>query len=94
MALLPPIILVWKPKSLTDEQMYNHEAIHHRQMLELLIIPFFCWYGYEYMVSRLKGLNHYNAYRSISFEKEAYAQEHNLNYLASRKWWSFVRYIR
>ncbi len=94
MALLPPFIIVWKQKSLTDHEMYNHEAIHHRQMLEMLIIPFLCWYGCEYILGRIKGLNHHSAYRNISFEREAYANEKEPNYLAKRKWLSFTRFLQ
>ena len=35
---------------------------------------------------------HYLAYKSISFEREAYAMENDLNYLQHRKLWSFWKY--
>jgi hypothetical protein len=33
------------------------------------------------------------AYRSISFEQEAYKNQHNLNYLDSRKSFAWMKYI-
>ncbi|MGK0254765.1 MAG: hypothetical protein ACI9OE_002275, partial [Mariniflexile sp.] len=33
------------------------------------------------------------AYRNISFEREAYANEMYLDYLKQRKFWSFLKYL-
>jgi len=44
----------------------NHENIHGRQQLELLLIPFYIIYLIEAAVV---------GYRKISFEKEAYANQ-------------------
>jgi hypothetical protein len=33
------------------------------------------------------------AYRNISFEKEAYTNEKDLNYLQSRSFWKFLNYF-
>jgi hypothetical protein len=71
----------------------NHELIHHRQQLELFIVFFMLWYLIEYTVYRLKGRSHYRAYLSVSFEREAYAQQENLTYLKKRKWYSFIKYL-
>lgn len=57
----------------------NHENIHGRQQLELLIIPFYIIYLIEWI---------FKGYREISFEKEAYSNEQNLEYLKSRKHYS------
>ena len=35
-----------------------------------------------------------SAYKDIPFEREAYANQHNPNYLATRPWFAVVRYIR
>ena len=67
-----------------DETLINHERIHLRQQLEMLIIPFYIWYLIEFYT---KG------YFNISFEKEAYKNENNLNYLKQRKMFSFVKYL-
>ena len=68
-----------------DEKIINHERIHTAQQRELLFVPFYVAYIVEWVVRLLKERNFYAAYRSISFEREAYAHGDNLNYLASRK---------
>ena len=67
-----------------DEELLNHERIHLRQQLELLIIPFYIWYFIEYYT---KG------YYNVSFEREAYDNDRNLNYLKERKMYSFLKYF-
>lgn len=50
-----------------SESDYNHEAIHTKQMKELLYVPFYILYLLEWLYRLTqKG----NAYRNISFEKE------------------------
>lgn len=71
----------------------NHEKIHLRQQLETLVIPFFIWYGLEYLVRLLQYRNRKKAYRNISFEREAYAHEQNPHYLEKRRFFTFLRYL-
>jgi hypothetical protein len=71
----------------------NHERIHLRQQIELLILPFFIWYFLEYLVRLLQYGSKNHAYRNISFEREAYTNESNLNYLKNRKLFSFWKYL-
>ncbi|RIA10606.1 hypothetical protein OE09_2478 [Flavobacteriaceae bacterium MAR_2010_72] len=76
-----------------DKILINHEHIHLKQQLELLILPFFVWYGLEFLF-RLAAYKKWNlAYKNISFEREAYQNDSNLKYLNSRSFWSFVKYI-
>lgn len=58
---------------------WNHEAIHGRQQIELLFVGFYLCYFVEWAV---KG------YDQISFEKEAYVNEANLEYLKGRRWFA------
>lgn len=88
-----PFVILQKPESRHNPALINHEKIHLRQQLELLIILFYIWYIAEYYYHFFKLKNHYLAYRSISFEREAYAMENDLDYLSSRKFWSFRRYL-
>jgi len=90
--LYPFIIL--RDKSFKDDVvLVNHEKIHLKQQLELLILPFYLWYMLEFLI-RLLIYRHWNlAYRNISFEREAYAKENDLNYLKLRPFWSFLKYI-
>lgn len=71
----------------------NHEKIHLRQQLELLIVLFFIWYGLEFLIRLIYYKNFKMAYRNISFEREAYANEHNETYLNTRHFFLFLRYL-
>lgn len=92
LAIYPFIFL--KNKSLSDnETLINHERIHLKQQLELLWIFFFIWYITEFTIRLLQYLNWNKAYRNISFEREAYINESDLDYLKYRKKWDFLKYI-
>lgn len=71
----------------------HHERIHLRQQLEMLLLPFFVWYVVEFLVRWLQGRNGVAAYRSISFEREAYAFESHPGYLKERKFWAFLEFL-
>ena len=71
----------------------NHERIHLKQQLELLVIPFFIWYGLEFLVRYVQYGNWFLAYRNISFERESYANEDVLDYLQKRSFWGFRHYL-
>ena len=89
--LFPFIFL--RDKSLKNNKvLMNHEKIHIYQQLELLIIFFYLWYVVEYYYWYIKLKDKNLAYRNICFEREAYAQEQDLNYLEHRKIWSFWKY--
>lgn len=60
----------------------NHEKIHTAQMKELWYIPFYIIYLLEWIVRLFKKGN---AYRNISFEREAYRNEHDMNYLDNKR---------
>ena len=90
MALFPFLLVKYKSPS---KVLINHERIHFRQQIELLILPFYVWYILEYLIHRLRGKSPNCAYRSISFEKEAYENDEDLGYLKRRKLWAFLDYI-
>ncbi|UFH56769.1 hypothetical protein [Spirosoma sp. KNUC1025] len=91
MALFP-FILVRHPNP--GPALLNHERIHLRQQVELGIVLFYLWYVLEYLLRRVQYRNHYLAYRNISFEREAFANDENLIYLKNRSLWGFWRYIK
>lgn len=72
----------------------NHERIHLRQQVEMLVIFFYIWYIVEWVIHYLRLGNWWAAYYAISFEKEAYANETDLNYLKKRKFWAFFHYTK
>ena len=84
-----PFIFLRESAFKENKILINHEKIHIRQQLELLIIFFYLWYVVEYYYWYFKLKNKHLAYRNISFEREAYAMEEDLNYLETRKIWSF-----
>ena len=71
----------------------NHETIHTEQMKELLYIGFYIIYFLEWLWRFLftKDRFTHNAYRNISFEKEAYEHQHDLDYLKNRKSYAMWR---
>lgn len=71
----------------------NHEKIHLRQQLELLIVPFFVLYGLEFLYRLIQYKNWGLAYLNLSFEREAYTNEKDLNYLKSRSFLNFLTYF-
>lgn len=89
-----PFVLM-RDKSLALNPVFvNHERIHLRQQAELLVLPFYLWYITEYCIRRLRYSSEKEAYRNISFEREAYANETNMEYLKRRKIFSFLTYSK
>jgi hypothetical protein len=82
MALFPFIVM--SKSTVIDEELINHEKIHLRQQLELLVIPFYIWYLIEL---KRKG------YYGVCFEREAHLNDSDLGYLKSRRPYSFKKYI-
>ena len=74
---------------LSDELM-NHERIHTAQQREMLFVFFYIVYTLEWLVRlTMRG----NAYKNISFEREAYANQRNMNYLRHRPMYSWRHYM-
>ena len=92
LGLWPFIIL--RNKSLKeDKALINHERIHLRQQAELFLIFFYLLYLAEWLLKSLYYLDFYQAYRNISFEREAYLNEKNLCYLRERRPYQALRYL-
>jgi hypothetical protein len=71
----------------------SHEEIHTAQMKETLFLLFYIWYGIEYLFKLCWYRDFFIAFRTISFEREAYANEFTVNYLHGRKKYSWLKYI-
>lgn len=84
-------ILLCRKETKVTPKIINHERIHTAQMIEMFVVFFYLWYVVEWLLRLpFKG----NAYRNISFEREAYCHDDNLDYLKSRRcfaWWKFLR---
>ena len=83
---------IFARKKLSDID-YNHEVIHAEQQKELLLVFFFILYLLEYIIKLIITFNNSRAYKSISFEREAYRFEHDMKYLSERKRYNWIKYI-
>lgn len=83
------ILFVRKGCKMSDTDI-NHEAIHTAQMKEMGYIFFYLWYLIEWIVRLFKKGN---AYRNISFEREAYNNQSWLLYLSVRQPYSWTDYL-
>ena len=108
-----PLIFVQEANErLYDDVADNHEHIHGRQQIEMLIVGivlavglyfvigwwclfalpiFFYWYVIEYALRSIFGTG--DAYRKILVEREAYANEHDMDYLKHRKPFAWLTYV-
>jgi len=89
---LSPFGVYIKEKYLSNKIMINHESIHWKQQLEMLIIFFYLWYLIEWLI-RIP-INGKKAYISLSFEREAHDNDNNLDYIKTRKHFSWIKYIK
>lgn len=96
-------LLFVKKNVAVNKYMINHELIHTKQMQEMCFLFFYLWYLFEWLIRvmievsrrnkcsfRMKLIN---AYRNISFEREAFSKEFDLKYLGERKFFSWTGYL-
>lgn len=89
-----------------SEVTYNHEMIHVEQQLDFVGgneklyvlggIIFYIWYFIEWLIKLLISgftLGKVKAYRSISFEQEAYENDQTLKYRTYRKRFHWLKYV-
>jgi len=90
-----PFIFIQKGMSDSEnKRIINHETIHIHQMVEFLIFPFILLYIIEFTINMFRySLNVDMSYRNISFEKEAYSNDQDLDYLKKRKSYSSLDYL-
>lgn len=73
-----------RDRKMITPALINHERIHTAQMRELLFIPFYLVYLIEWLWRLASLKNWYAAYKALSFEREAYSNGDNPDYLSSR----------
>jgi hypothetical protein len=76
-----------------DKILMNHERIHLRQQLELLVVPFYLLYFMNYLYQLISTFDHETAYRNIIFEQEAYDHERDPDFLGKRRFLGFLDYL-
>jgi hypothetical protein len=88
-----PFVILREKKHADDAVTVNHEYIHIRQQVELLVVFFFVWYLVEFGFRMIQFRNKDKAYRNISFEREAYQNEKDPGYLKRRSFWKFLKFV-
>ncbi|MGN0213500.1 MAG: hypothetical protein ACI4AH_01680 [Muribaculaceae bacterium] len=76
-----------------NDKVINHERIHTAQMRELLFVPFYVLYVAEWLVRLALCRGWMRAYRSISFEREAYGNDADFGYLGRRRAYAWMNYL-
>jgi hypothetical protein len=71
----------------------NHEKIHIAQANELLVIGQILLYLLFIVIGLIRYGSIREAYKNNPFEKEAYANQDNANYLADRRLYAWTRYV-
>ena len=79
-------VLFAKQKMKLTPEVLNHEMIHTCQMRELGYVPFYIVYVVEWLIRMAQHRGKlYDAYYAISFEREAYANGSNPDYITHRR---------
>ena len=76
-----------------NESSERHERIHLKQQIEMLVLPFYLWYAIEYLIRLVLYKNANDAYYNLSFEQEAYLNQYDVDYIAKRKPYAWIRKV-
>jgi len=71
----------------------NHETIHYVQQREMLFVLQWIAYAIFWLIGYAKKRNGTSAYYENPFEKEAYDNDNDLEYLQKRKHYAWTDYI-
>lgn len=80
-------------RGVMSEKTKNHETIHYRQQLEMLFVLQWIMYGLFHLIGLIRYRDGKTAYYENPFEREAYDNDQDLDYLQKRKHYAWVRYI-
>lgn len=83
---------VWS-RSEMSETTKRHETIHYKQQLELLFVFQWILYGLFWLIGLARYRHGATAYRESPFEREAYDNEHDVNYLTNRRPYAWTGHI-
>lgn len=82
--------LAWRFNSIVE----RHETTHALQQIETLWVPFLVIYGLEWLLKLpFCNFDTSKAYRSISFEQEAYDHQMEVYYNEVRRHYAWLRYL-
>lgn len=94
LTLWPFIFIRRKSNSRFTERKERHERIHGEQQKEMLIVFMLLWYAVEWIVRLVQYRDRLEAYYNISFEREAYANQYDPDYLSKRKRYAWTHYLK
>lgn len=77
-------LLIFRSDARLAESDIRHETIHYLQQREWLFVGFFILYMLEFVWHLIRLRRWEAAYRSVSFEREAYRHERDAGYLRHR----------
>jgi hypothetical protein len=76
-----------------SETTRRHETIHYHQWRELAFLLFPILYGLFWLVGFARYRDGVKAYYAIPFEREAYVNDDNPDYLEKRPFWAWRKYL-
>lgn len=74
-----------------SERTKRHETIHFQQYLETFVLGFLLIYLWDYLRGLAIGRKGEDSYMEIRAEVEAYLNDHDPEYLSTRKRWSWIK---
>ena len=80
-----PFVLSKRPEEKITQKVRNHECTHARQWV--------LWYGVEWLVRAVRLKDAGRAYKTVSFEREAYSNEDDPNYIENSNYFAWVKYL-
>lgn len=86
------VILARHGTNISDRTI-RHESIHTKQMKGMLYVFFYLWYGIEWLFRLIQYRDAMRAYYNISFEREAYANHNDVEYLNKMCNYSWIKYM-
>ena len=84
-------IIIARKGEVISERIIRHEIIHSKQWKECLYVFFLPIYVLSFIWQFLKKWKWMEAYMNVCFEKEAYAHQYEVDYLANRKLFAWLR---
>ena len=79
-------------RGIMDDELRNHETIHYHQQLELLFVGQWILYVFYWLKGLIKYKDGAIAYGESPFEREAYDNDSDLDYLKNRQRFAWRHY--
>ncbi len=80
-------------RGVLSEETRRHETIHYQQQLELLFVGQWLLYGLFWLVGMIRYRDGAKAYYENPFEREAYRNDKDEGYLATRPRYAWAFYV-